>query len=289
MRYIIIFLVSIFLYGCNFPMPTPEVEVPTVNPTPIPRPTSSPTPPVTEVAPTQQLPQAPSPTPTSPSTPSGDEAILILEPAPGSRLVSPLHVAGVADPTFEQTLGVQVVLDDGKVLAIGPVYIEAEAGQRGPFGVDIPFEIQGERQAFIQVFSVSPRDGGTTHENSVGVVLIDSGDPSISTISDYPERIAIFQPTSNSQVAGGTVHVEGFALASFEQTLVVEVHDMNGEVVGLQPVTVNAPDLGLPGPFSVDVTYTVDQAGPGRIVVRDVSPAFDGDVHRASVEIELSP
>jgi hypothetical protein len=57
---------------------------------------------------------------------------MILEPGPGSRLVSPLHVAGAADPTFEQTLGIQVVLDDGQPLAIGPVYIEAEAGQR-PF------------------------------------------------------------------------------------------------------------------------------------------------------------
>jgi hypothetical protein len=42
---------------------------------------------------------------------------------------------------------------------------------------------------------------------------------------------------------------EGYALASFEQTLLVEVHNVDGEVVGLQPVTVNArilaPDLSV--------------------------------------------
>jgi hypothetical protein len=304
MRYVILLLVSVILFGCNFPMPTQQVIVPTVKPTqkvevsPV-NPTTVPTVPDStssgeyflKVTPTQKPPLTPTPSqaPTSNSTTSGEESILILEPGPGSRLISPLHVSGVADPTFEQTLGIQVVLDDGKPLAIGPVYIEAEAGQRGPFTVDIPFEIEGERQAFIQIFSTSPRDGGITHLNSVGVILANSGDRSISTVVAYPERITIFQPTQNSQVNGGTVHVEGFALASFEQTLLVEIHNVDGEVVGLQPVTVNAPDLGQPGPFSIDVNYSVDQTGPGRVVVRDVSPAFDGDVHRASVEVELSP
>jgi len=57
--------------------------------------------------------------------------------------------------------------------------------------------------------------------------------------------------------------------------------------VGMQPVTVQAPDLGIPGPFSADVPYQGASAGPGRIVVRDPSPAFEGDYHLASVEITI--
>ena len=93
----------------------------------------------------------------------------------------------------------------------------------------------------------------------------------------------------NDQLQGGVVHVQGFGLASFEQTLFVEVQDTNGEVVGSSPVIVNAPDLGQPGTFSVDIAYSVSEMGPGRIVVRDVSPAFGGNTHLASVEINLSP
>jgi hypothetical protein len=78
-------------------------------------------------------------------------------------------------------------------------------------------------------------------------------------------------------------------VASFEQTLLIEVVDAYGAVIGLQPVLVQAPDFGLPGPFAVDVAYTLTAAGPGRVVVRDISPAHGGDIHRSSVEVDLAP
>jgi hypothetical protein len=85
------------------------------------------------------------------------------------------------------------------------------------------------------------------------------------------------------------LHVQGIALASFEQTLLIELHDADGNVVASQSVIVNAPDLGEPGPFSADIPYSVSAPGPGRVVVRDLSPAFGGDVHLASVEVDLTP
>jgi hypothetical protein len=50
-------------------------------------------------------------------------------------------------------------------------------------------------------------------------------------------------------------------------------------------VIVQAPDLGQPGPFSAVLTVPAGYSGPGRVIVRDVSAAFDGTVHLASVEI----
>jgi hypothetical protein len=249
------------------------------------------TPPV-PIDPTSTLP----PSPTAPTLPTDipqnstpEEAILILEPGPGSQLTSPLHIAGMADSTFEQHLVVRIVLDDGTELALTPTIIQTEMGQRGPFAIDIPFTITGERQAFIQVYATSARDGGITHLSAVGVTLTDTGPVDIRPVTDYSERINIYTPTLGGTVSGGVAHVEGFALASFEQHLLVEVYDMNGTLIGFAPVTVTAPDLGMPGPFVVDVPYTLAAAGPGRIVVRDPSPAFDGDVHLSSVEVKLEP
>jgi hypothetical protein len=218
-----------------------------------------------------------------------EEAILILEPGPGSRVVSPVRVAGFADSTFEQNLVVRIILDDGSEAVVIPTTIQSEMGSRGPFSIDIPFTVSGERQAFIEVSASSPRDGGVTHLSSVIVTLADSGQPEIIPVTPYPERIVIFEPTLSAKISGGVAHVEGFALASFEQTLVVDVVDEEGKVVGSQPLIVNAPDLGQPGPFSVDVPYTGAVPGAGRIVVRDPSVAFAGDVHLASVEIQLGP
>jgi len=218
-----------------------------------------------------------------------EEAILILEPGPGSRLTSPIHVAGIANPSFEQALVVRLVLDDGDEIALIPTQIQAELGQRGPFSVDIPFQVEGEHPAFIQVYVDSARDGGITHLASIGVRITDSGQEDVIPVEPYPERIIIFQPELGDNLRGGVAHVEGFALASFEGTLVIEVIDEDGNVVGLQPTIVSAPEMGVPGPFFVDVPYQINASGPGRIVVRDPSPAFDGDIHVSSVEISLEP
>jgi hypothetical protein len=214
---------------------------------------------------------------------------MILEPGSGSRLVSPIHVAGLADPTFEQTLVVRVILADDTVLLVEPTTIQADIGQRGPFAVDLPVSVSVEQPAFIQVYDISPRDGAIAHLSTVGVTLLPSGQATVVPVTPKPERIVITQPTPNATVSGGVAHVEGWALASFEQTLVVDVLDAEGRVVGTQPLIVQAPDFGQPGPFSADVPYTVSAEGSGRIVVRDPSVAFLGDVHRASVTVILKP
>jgi hypothetical protein len=224
------------------------------------------------------------------------EAILIRTPGNGSRLVGAVHVEGEADPTFEQHLVIQVVALDEEpfpVLAQQSVILQAEAGRRGSFSADLVFDAggftTGERPGAIEVFSTSPRDGGVTHLASAQVTLAISGEISIVPGDMMDERIAIFIPAPAAVVSGGVAHVEGFALASFEQTLLVEILDVEGNGIGAAPVTVTAPDLGFPGPFVVDVPYVLAAAGPGRIVVRDISPAFGQDIHRASVDVQLEP
>jgi hypothetical protein len=218
------------------------------------------------------------------------EAIVILEPGPGSRLLSPLRLAGISDPTHEQTLVVRGLrLDGSELITPQPINIMASLGERGPFEVEIPFNVSQDEQVFIQVYDLSARDGGITHLASVAVTLSASGPESITPWSSYPEQIAITTPVLGQMLSGGVVHIEGVGVASFEGTFVLEILDADGVVIGSQPVITSAPDLGLPGAFSADVPYSVSQLGPGRVVVRDPSPAFGGDVHLASIEVQLAP
>jgi hypothetical protein len=232
------------------------------------------------------------PSPSSSETPlqsSSEDAILILEPGPGSRITNPLMVSGFADSTFEQNLVIRIVLVDGTELALSPTTIQSELGQRGPFSAEISFSITGDQQAFIQVYSTSPRDGGITHLSSVGVTLSEFGPVDIRPVVDGSERIDIYTPSIGEAISGGIAHVEGFALASFEQTLIVEILDVDGNVIGSAPLIVAAPDIGMSGPFEIDVPYTLGVSSPGRVIVRDPSVAFNGDVHIASVEVKLEP
>ncbi len=230
----------------------------------------------------------PTPGPTTTSI-APIEKILILEPGPGSRVVSPILVSGMADPTFEQHLNARLLLDDGTELASATTTIQSEPGTRGAFTFEISFQIENERQAFIQVSSTSPRDGGIEHLDSIGVLLAVAEEPLIHPVETHPERIVIFQPIQGARISGGVAHIEGYAIASFEQTLVAQVMDIAGNIIGTVPLIVNSPDWGMPGPFSVDVPYELEVEGSGRIVVRDPSPAFNGDIHLASVDVNLSP
>lgn len=222
------------------------------------------------------------------------EAILLLTPGNGSRLVGRVHVEGVADSTFGQTLVVQVAAlgDDGEQeLAQTPVLIEAELGQRGPFAADLQFttsagdDLPGE----VRVFSTSPRDGGIVHLTTAQVRLGASGASEIRPAGSALERIVILSPGPGARIEGGRVRIEGIALASFEQTLLAEVFDVDGRLVGGTHITVAAPDLGQHGPFLVEIDLAGAAPGPARIVVRDPSPAFGQSVHLASVEIQIGP
>lgn len=273
-------MLVLWLSACSRPHPVGPIEISTATLTMFA--------PLTETA-TPTLEPAETPTAVEDRYETIEEAILILEPGAGSRLLSPLRVSGFADPTFEQHLLVRLLLDDGSQLAAVPTIIQADAGERGPFSVEIPFEVREERQAFILVSTDSPRDGGITHLASVGVTLAADGAEEIKPAEPHPERIVILQPALGEVVSGGAASVEGFALASFEQTLVVEVLDETGNVIGSVPVIVEAPEWGQPGPFKAEVPYTLAAPGAGRIVVHDPSVVFEGDVHLASVEIRLEP
>ncbi len=255
-------------------------------------------PPPTEALPTESTDSAhaqPTDTATIAPAPYGtlgrdpEEAILILEPGPGSRVTRPIRVAGIADPTFEQTLVIRVVLDDGTALSLGPTTIQADLGQRGPFEQEVSFSLSEERNALIQVYHQSARDGGIVHLASVGVTLVPVGPASIEPGDTHPESIQIQQPTVGELILGGVAHVEGIGLASFEGTLVIQIYDVEGNLVGSEPVIVDAPDMGTPGAFAADVGYAVAGEGPGRVAVLDPLPAFDGLGHIASVEVTLAP
>ncbi len=240
---------AIVLVGCSLAAPPARTTPVAVSPTHTPEDGAEPT-----------------PEPVIPGAVIGaQEAIMILEPGPRSRLLSPMRLAGMADPTHEQVLVVRVLGIDGEELvAPQPITIAAPLGERGSFETSIAFNVSQDVQAFVQVFTQSARDGCITHLASVAVTLSAGGPERIAAWSSHPEQISITAPLPGGTLFGGVAHINGVGIASFEGTFVIEILDADGVVVGFQPIINNAPDLGLPGMFSVDVPYSVSQPGPGR-------------------------
>lgn len=233
--------------------------------------------------------------------PRGPESLLLLEPGPGSTLSSTVHVAGQADPTFEQNLVILITDAEGKFLSTVATTIAAESGQRGTFAADVPVTVLTTQPGRITVYALSPRDGGLTHLASVEMTLAPNGSASIAPAQRHPESIALFEPTLLASVSGGVVRLSGYADYVFENQLNVVICGAGGSgapeafcgtpdnVLGSGTVFVSSPDFNLPGAFSGEVAYSVTQETRGRIVVYSTSPRDGKVTHLTSVEVVLKP
>jgi germination protein M len=86
-------------------------------------------------------------------------AILVESPTLGATIASPVRIAGTAN-VFEAVFKVNLVDDDGLIVAEQVVHASSGTGTRGTFDVTIPFETQTPGQTgSIIVFSDSPKDG----------------------------------------------------------------------------------------------------------------------------------
>jgi len=260
-----------------------------------------------ESVPTSESPatETSAPGETLPPRPNGQEAILILEPglnASGrSSVTSPVHVSGQSDPAFEQSIVVEVTDQNGAVVGQVPTQILADVGQRGPFSVDVPFTIDADQPGRISVYMTSARDGGVTHLSSVEVMLLASGSASIVPGQPRPEFITIFNPTFLAHLSGGNIRVTGFSDYVFESTLGLKVCGEGGSgapdpvcgtvdnVLGESFAMLQVAEMGQPGPFEGDVTYTISAPTPGRVVVFDASARDGGLTHVSTVEVMLEP
>ncbi|MER3457905.1 MAG: hypothetical protein C4309_04060, partial [Chloroflexota bacterium] len=204
-------------------------------------------------------------------------------------VISPVHIEGEADPTFEQSLSIHILDAEGNVVGQGAAQIEADTGQRGRYRADVPFRVDSEQPGRIIVYSVSARDGNITHLNSVEVRLKPSGEatPGIADSGSPLEAIVIHSAAPGASLTP-TVTITGEAAPTFEQHLNAMIQDEMGNVIATGSTLIRA-DAGQRGPFSFTLTYRITAAGPGRIVVYDTSPRDGGIVHLASVEVRLTP
>ena len=271
-------------FGASVPTPTPLIgsPLPETGTAPLPSETIAVTPP-------EEGPVRP------------PEAILILEPGPNSQVVSPVHIAGMADPTFEQNLVVTVTDESGAVIALEPTTIQAPSPERGPFEIDLAFSITADQPGRISVYDVSARDGGLVHLSSVEVTLLAGGAAVINPPPAAPETISIFGPVHLAEISGGAFTVSGFSEYFFESNLGVVVCGEGGSgapdqlcgtadnVIASSFAIIAAPDIGLPGPFSGEIVYSIASSVQARIIVYAATPRDGGLMHASSRPVNLTP
>jgi len=212
-----------------------------------------------------------------------------------------VRVSGEADPTFEQNLVIEITDANGAVIATQATTIQSAGAARGPFDAQVPFTVTAQEPGRILVFSTSPRDGGLIHLSSVDVTLLTGGTAEPFAGPVHNETHVILEPAPQASISGGSLHVSGFSDYVFESQLSLALCGEGGSgapdkvcgtadnVLATGTATLNAPDVGQPGPFAGDLTYHVSAAVQARVVVFSRSARDGGIVHLSTVPVQLAP
>lgn len=101
------------------------------------------------------------------------------------------------------------------------------------------------------------------------------------------EAILIGFPGDGSAITSPVI-VSGQSRPTFEQNLVIAIYDEAGNQLALQATTI-AADAGSPGPYSTELTFSVDHEQAGRVAVMEYSAMDGGLVHLTSTQVTLLP
>ena len=153
----------------------------------------------------------------------------------------------------------------------------------------------------VAVWSTSAKDGGLVHFSSVEVMLKTSGTADIKAGQSDNETLVITSPAANAAASGGKLLVQGWSGPVFENNLVVVLCGEGGSgktdpfcgtadnMLARTPTTMQAPDVGQPGQFSVEISYRVSQPVNGRVAVYYTSARDGYLLHLTSVPVRLQP
>ncbi len=268
------YLPTVIALTANSAMNTMQVETKNAPPTITATPTETPIPPT----------PLPTNTPTPSPTPPGAQ-IRILMPGPMSKVTSPLIlrmeiVAGGSDLVQVDLFG-----EDGRLLAR-----TLERVPSRPSGVyvsmKIPFEVRMAGELARLTISSKDEQGRMQSVSSVHLLLLSIGEDEITPVSDFSERLVIYQPEPEVQAVGGELLVEGRFQPFNEQQVIMELVGEDGKVLGSRILRFESLDAQL---FSTTIPYKSKDILNARLVIRQDDDRIEGLFYLYSQEVILNP
>jgi len=96
--------------------------------------------------------------------------ILVLEPAIGERVSSPVHISGTAD-VFEAVVSIEILDQQGRTIASTFTMATCGTGCRGTYETDVRYDVAATQPGTIRVYEVSAMDGSPIHVVDIPVTL----------------------------------------------------------------------------------------------------------------------
>lgn len=201
------------------------------------------------------------------------QPIYLDTPASGAEVDSPITISGTAN-VFEATLGYEVTIADGTVLADGFTTASCGTGCWGDFSVDVPYGLTEDTSGFVTVFTNSPEDGSRTNVTIYPVTLHaaeapPAAAPEIVGLEGVVDGQTVVEPGINVGVIASnvdTVSIDGTELGVFEA----------GTVDGVQTYETQTDVTLAEGPNEIPIVLT----GPGGTTTQTIHVTYAPDAEQ---------
>lgn len=216
--------------------------------------------------------------------------IKIYRPGDLSRVVSPFSVVANLPPGQNGQVQLELVGEDGRTLAnIVQFVIPLSNQSTANLVVDVRFEIPGVAEAGRLQFTLRDNNGRVKAISSANLVLLSSGLTELKGYGDLRENIVIQQPLEGARIEGGTILVSGAARTGDDKSLVIELLDNDGKIVGSELAALDQPLERKFFTYNGKIDYSVSVETSVRMVVRARGARIPGTTFLNSVELTLAP
>lgn len=231
--------------------------------------------------------ESPPPTAALPEIPAA--AIQIRAPGPASKVTSPFLLHAVAPTGPEGNVRVELIGEDGRLLAGGLRTYNVPANERVTIALKIEYEIAAVAEAGRLQIGVEDEHGRLMAQTSVDLILLSLGNADLNPPGEALEAILIQAPQPNALIQGGLLRVAGLARTRASPILTVELLAADGTILSTRQAEVLSLDSRGYGVFAVDLPYQVEAPGRARLRVWEPGKRIPGMVYLSSLEVMLSP
>lgn len=219
-------------------------------------------------------------------TKAGEKTVVIKNPGPASRVVSPLRVQADVRTEPGGQVHVEVLGEDGRVLVreIKQIYGTYRAGF-ARLQMDLEFEISAPAEEGRIKISVLDAAGRMTALNSVPVVLLSMGFADILIPVMQTSPILLAEPIPGAQQ--GTLLVTGAARLLKGQPMMARLIDAEGAELGSRLIGYYQGEGDVYLPFAVEVPYRVEEPVEALLVVWAGGDSLQDIIYLTSVKVKL--
>ena len=286
-----------FLTGCSRagtppPTPFPEGYLPTavaLTAAALPSPTLVIIPPTSTATPTFTPSPSPSPTATFPPTAAPKApipAIHVLSPGPMSKVISPITLKTYVQPGAKGQIQVELLGEDGRLLARDLFRRETILVEGAYIKMEIPFETRAAAELGRLQISTKDEFGRPLEVYSIHLLLLSVGRYDINRSDTEHPRSIFFFPESEQEFSGGTLPVIGEYQSYNDNSVILELLDEEGKVLGLRVLNLTA---GERESFETSIEYKVKEQVSARLILRQSDDKFNGAVYLHSQIVILNP